>query len=511
MQSGLARDVRAISGDIMNFLTGNIKKLYFKFLGAAFGSALITSIYSVVDMAMVGQYQGPEGTAALAVIAPVWNVIYSLGLLMGIGGSVIFATKRGLSKSKESNLQAAASALSTTEPKAHNKDRATPANEIQPESRNQARATSPKAIPPRTTSRSSSPENVYFTAAVLGSVILALISWISIILFEKPILCFFGADENLLPLARMYMKPVCAVFPLFLFNQMLAAFLRNDGNPNLATAAVLAGGIFNVFGDYFFVFTCDMGIFGAGLATAIGSAISFVMMCVHFFTKRNTLRLVRIQGFFRCIKEIVTVGFSTFFIDVAMGILTILFNRQIMKYLGSDALSVYGPVIQISTFVQCCAYSVGQASQPIISTNFGANQGARIKQTLHLALYTCAFFALFWTALSEAVPNLYTRIFMSPSQHILQIAPGIIRTYSISFLLLPFNIFSTYYFQAIMKPKAAFVVSVARGLVVSGALILFLPLVFPPDALWLSMPLTEAITAIYAFSRIKKYTAQLED
>ena len=495
MQSGMPSDVRAISGDIMNFLTGNIKKLYFKFLGAAFGSALITSIYSVVDMAMVGQYQGPEGTAALAVIAPVWNVIYSLGLLMGIGGSVIFATTRGLSKSKESNLQAAASALSTTEPKAHNKDRATPLS----------------VIPPRTTSRSSSPENMYFTAAVLGSVILAVISWISIILFEKPILCFFGADENLLPLAYMYMKPVCAVFPLFLFNQMLAAFLRNDGNPNLATAAVLAGGIFNVFGDYFFVFTCDMGIFGAGLATAIGSAISFVMMCVHFFTKRNTLRLVRIQGFFRCIKEIVTVGFSTFFIDVAMGILTILFNRQIMKYLGSDALSVYGPVIQISTFVQCCAYSVGQASQPIISTNFGANQGARIKQTLHLALYTCAFFALFWTALSEAVPNLYTRIFMSPSQHILQIAPGIIRTYSISFLLLPFNIFSTYYFQAIMKPKAAFVVSVARGLVVSGALILLLPLVFPPDALWLSMPLTEAITAIYAFSRIKKYTAQLED
>ena len=79
----------------MDLLRGNIKTLYFKYLSAAFGSALISSIYGIVDMAMVGQYQGPDGTAALAAVAPVWNVIYSIGLLVGIGGSVIFSTKRG--------------------------------------------------------------------------------------------------------------------------------------------------------------------------------------------------------------------------------------------------------------------------------------------------------------------------------------------------------------------------------------------------------------------------------
>ena len=73
----------------MDFLSGKIKTIYFKYLSAAFGSALITSIYSIVDMAMVGQYHGPEGSAALAVVAPVWNIIYSFGLLMGIGGSVV--------------------------------------------------------------------------------------------------------------------------------------------------------------------------------------------------------------------------------------------------------------------------------------------------------------------------------------------------------------------------------------------------------------------------------------
>ena len=69
----------------VHFLSGKIKTIYFKYLSAAFGSALITSIYSIVDMAMVGQYHGPEGSAALAVVAPVWNIIYSFGLLMGIG------------------------------------------------------------------------------------------------------------------------------------------------------------------------------------------------------------------------------------------------------------------------------------------------------------------------------------------------------------------------------------------------------------------------------------------
>lgn len=88
-----------------------------------------------------------------------------------------------------------------------------------------------------------------------------------------------------------------------------------------------------------------MGIYGAGLATAIGSAISFVVMLTHFFSRRNTLRLIKSERLALKLHEIASTGFSTFFIDVAMGILTVLFNRQIMKYLGSDALAIYGPII----------------------------------------------------------------------------------------------------------------------------------------------------------------------
>ena len=440
----------------MDFLQEKVKTLYFKYLAAAFGSALISSIYSIVDMAMVGQYHGPDGSAALAVVAPVWNIIYSFGLLMGIGGSVIFSTIRGREQGQERK------------------------------------------------------SNEYFTASVIGSVILAAVIWLLIIFFDRELLMMFGAQDNTLTLGLEYVAPIKYAIPLFLFNQMLAAYLRNDKNPALATGAVLAGGIFNVFGDYFFVFTCDMGAYGAGLATAIGSAITFIVMMTHFFMKKNTLKLVKPAQLPRKLKEITVTGFSTFFIDVAMGILTILFNRQIMNYLGNDALAVYGVIVNISTLAQCCTYSVGQASQPIISTNFGAGRGDRIRRTLKYALGTAAVFSLFWTVLSMAVPNLFIRIFTSPTPEVLEIAPGIMRCYCSSFILLPLNIFSTYYFQALMKPKAAFIVSVARGFVLSGILIYLLPAAAGADSIWFAMPITELAVAIYVICEMVKCTRSLK-
>lgn len=134
----------------MNLLHGEIRPLYFKYLAAAFGSALITSVYSIVDMAMVGQYHGPDGTAALAVVAPIWNIIYSLGLLMGIGGSVIFSTLKGKADKKTEN------------------------------------------------------ENEYFSVAVIGAIILSIITWIVIVFFDRELLIFFGAEETLLSLAETY-------------------------------------------------------------------------------------------------------------------------------------------------------------------------------------------------------------------------------------------------------------------------------------------------------------------
>ncbi|MGN8969357.1 MATE family efflux transporter [Intestinimonas sp. HCP28S3_D6] len=438
----------------MDLLRENVGRLYGRYLAAAFGSALISSIYGMVDMAMVGQYQGPEGTAALAVVAPVWNLIYSLGLLTGIGGSVLFAAARG------SGVQG------------------------------------------------KEGEDQYFTAALLASVVLAALCWAVVALFDAPLLRFFGAEDTLLPLAQRYLLPVKFGVPLFLLNQMLSCFLRNDGTPGLATGAVLAGGIFNIFGDYFFVFGLDFGIFGAGLATVLGALITFCVLLSHFFSPRNTLRLVRPTRLAVRLGRIGTAGFAACFVDAAMGILTILFNRQIMTYAGADALSVYGILVNISTFVQCCAYSVGQAAQPILSTNFGAGRWDRIRATLRCSLLATAAFSLFWTAAALGAPLVFVYIFMSPTPQVLAIAPAIIRCYGLSFLLLPFNIFSTYYFQSLLRPLPAMAVSVARGALISGLLILTLPALLGADALWLAMPITELVVALPVAALMLRDTRQ---
>lgn len=406
-------------------------------------------------MIVIGRYEGPAGSAAMAVISPIWNIIFSLGLLFGIGGSVYFSNIRSRAK------------------------------------------------------KNGEDENEYFTVAIIGAAVFSLLCTIVFVAFDKPVLLLFGADESMIPLCRRYLLPIKFVIPSYLFSQVLAAFLRNDKRPELATIAVLSGGIFNIFGDIFFTFTLDMGMFGAGLATAIGNTISILAMCSHFFSKKNSLRIVRVHRFFTKLRHILVTGFSSFFVDVAMGIVTALLNNQIMRYAGTDALAVYGIVVYISTFVQCCGYSVGQAAQPIISSNLGARNYDRIKETLHYAVLASFGFAAVLTVISMVFPGQIIGLLMDATPSVLAIAPTIFRLYALSFILLPLNVFSTYYFQALMKPGTAFGISIARGAIISGGLILLLPLFLGSAGLWLAMPVTELLVCAAVVFLIRKYTQEL--
>ncbi len=438
----------------MDILRDKMKPLYFKYLVAASGSALTGSIFAMIDAMMVGKYHGPTGNAALAVFNPLWTIIFCFGLIAGIGGSVLFATCRGMGDEKNAQQ--------------------------------------------------------YFTLSVIYGIVLSVLAMIGIGLFKEPLLRFFGADDELLVLAQQYLAPIYFAIPCCLFSQILSAYLRNDGNPTLATKAVIIGGIFNVFGDYFCVFTLDMGIFGAGLATAIGQCLSAVIMLSHFWGKKNTLRFVKPTNTLQKIKSISVTGFSTGINDLAMGIIGICFNRQIMAHLGSDALAVYGVITQVTTIAQCLAYGTGQAAQPIISQNYGAGLYDRIKECLKYGLYTCAGFGIFWVMAMMLAPNLIVNFFMNPTPSVLEIAPAILRTYGISYLLLPFNVFATYYFQAIMKSNISVIASLARGLVISGATIILLPAIFGADSIWYAMLVTEIIVALYGLCYMVRSAKELQ-
>ena len=437
----------------MDLLSSKVKPMYFKYLAAASGSAMVASIFGMVDAMMVGKYHGPSGNAALAVFNPIWSIIYSLGLLAGIGGSVLFATARGRKDEKTAQE--------------------------------------------------------YFTLSMLLGAVLSALAVLGIGLFNEPLFRFFGADAELLALAKRYLAPILFAVPCCLFSNILSAFLRNDGNPELATKAVIIGGIFNVFGDYFCVFVLDMGISGAGLATALGQFVAIGVMLLHFVGKRNTLRFAKLTGIGTKLGSITATGFSTAISDLALGIIGVLFNRQIMKYLGADALAVYGIITQITAFAQCLAYGAGQAAQPIISQNYGAGQYGRIRECLKYGLYTSGVMGLCWAGAMLAVPNLFVNFFMTPTPSVLEIAPGILRAYGISYILLPFNLFATYYFQAMMQANISVIASVARGAVVSGGLILLLPVIAGANSIWFAMLITELLVAAYGAYYMIKITRTL--
>ena len=438
----------------MELLTSKIKPMYFKYLVAASGSAMVASVFGMVDAMMVGKYHGPSGSAALAVFTPIWSIVYSFGFLAGIGGSVLFANHRG--KGDETAAQQ------------------------------------------------------YFTLSILYGIVLSAIAMVGIGLFQDPLFRFFGADDELLGLAKLYLKPIFFALPCCVFSNILSAYLRNDNNPTLATVAVIVGGVFNCFGDYFCVFVLDMGIFGAGLATASAQYIAIILMLTHFFRKKNTLKFVKPTKVLQKVRRISATGFSTAISDLAIGIIGILFNRQIMTYLGSDALAVYGILTQVTAFAQCLAYGAGQAAQPIISQNYGAGQHHRIRECLKYGLYTCAAMGIFWVITMLAFPNAIMNFFMNPTPSVAAIAPGILRAYGISYILLPFNLFATYYFQALMKPDLSMASSLARGAVVSGAMILLLPATLGADSIWYAMLITEVLVAVFGVYYMKRCTQSLK-
>ena len=437
----------------MEMLTQPIRKLYFKYLFAAFGSALVGAVYILVDMAVIGQYAGPTGTAAIALVLPAWSLICSLGILTGIGGSVLYSTAKG-----EGNMRQA---------------------------------------------------NAMFTAATLATALLALVIWAFMLFFDRQLLTFMGSEGELLDIGLEYLRPLKIAVPVFVFGQMLAAFLRNDNDPGLATFAVVSTSILNMIGDYLFTFTFHGGVYGAALATALSNVLSVCIMLTHFFKKKNTLRLVMPKKLLSAMGKTFSIGFSVFFVDLAMGIMTMLYNKQILNLLSSDALSVFGAIASLTTVVQCCSYSIGQAAQPILSANFGAKRMDRVRQVLRYGVLTSVAFGAFWAFMTMAFPTLIVRIFMDATDSVLAIAPGILRKYCIGYLFVPFTLFATYYFQSILKARASLGVSLSRGLIVGGAMLYLLPPLFGADSLWFATPVAEISVAAVTVLLMRKFTREL--
>lgn len=434
----------------MDILNDNPKKLFFKYLTAAFGSSLIMSVYSLVDTIVIGHYVGPDGTAAVAAFMPMWTIMFAFGLLFGIGGSVLMAQQRGAGNKKYGDT--------------------------------------------------------FYTMSIIGGVIISLIIFAVYNLCPEQLIYLFGGRGDVLALALQYEKWIAICSPLFVMGQILIPFIRNDGHPGYTTVAVMAGGIFNVFGDLFFVYGCNMGILGAGLATALGQLISFVILLVYLFRKKCNLKFVPLKWneSFAHTRKIVKMGGSNFIIDIAVGILAIMFNNQIVTYMGSSALAVYGVISSVATIMQTLGYAIGESAQAILSANFGAGKKKRVLTVFRYGIIVSFIVGIIGFLIFEAMPELIVKIYMNATAEVSLMAPAIMRTYAFAFLLLVFNVFCTYYFQSVARPGISMSISLLRGILINGLLIYLLPVLFGAEAIWLAIPISETVVGLYTICMIMK-------
>ena len=405
-------------------------------------SAMVMSIYSFVDTIAVGQSVGPIGAAAMAVITPLYGVLIFLAILCGVGGSVLYGNARG-----EGNDEKA---------------------------------------------------NALFTAATGLMIGLILFVWVLFALFHEPIFAFFGADAELMPTVMEYARWLIWFLPAFILPTFISSFIRNDGAPNLAMAAVIVGGGVNIFCDWFFCIPLDMGMTGAALATVLGTCIQVVIMCSHFFTKKCTLRFVKPNHIKPAICQTLSIGFGASALDLGTVILAIIMNNQIMRYGDTTALAVYGVVATITSLFQALYCGVGQAIQPIVSANCGAKQTERIKQTWKMSFVTVIVLGCVFTAIGELFPEQIVRLFIDATPEVVEAAPSIIRPFSLLFLSLGVTVLATYHLQSILHGTMSMVIAVLRSVVVSGLLLYVLPLFLDIIGVWIAMPISELVVAAIA-------------
>ena len=434
----------------MDYLTSSTKTLYRKYLTASLGSALVITIYSFVDTIAVGQSEGPAGTAAMAVITPIFGILVFFGILFGIGGSVLMNNAKGAGNEEKGNA--------------------------------------------------------YFTTALILVVGFTAVTWVLFARFSKPILFFFGATQGTLPLVMRYVQWLIRCWPIFIFSTFIGAFVRNDNAPGLVMAGVISGGCFNIFGDWFFVFPLGMGMEGAAIATVLGTTLQCLIICSHLFRKCCGLKLAKPFRMGKAIRKIFVIGIGASLLDLGTVVLSTITNNQILRYGSEVELAIYGVMTTIAALVQAMYCGVGQAIQPLVSANFGGRQYGRVRQFLKMSVVTVLIMGVLFTALAEGLPVPIVQLFMDATPEVLAAAPSSMRLYSLLYLFLGFTVLSTYYLQSVMRDRASMAIGILRSLVVSGLLLGLLPLFWGINGVWLALPISECIVTVVAAVFLSKKT-----
>lgn len=434
--------------------TANTHQLFVQYTSLAVMSMLGQSLFIFADTFFIANGVGAHGIAALNIVLPMISLFNGIGWLFGIGGATLF----GIAMGKQRNVEA---------------------NQI---------------------------FNMTLWFTVIGSVIFAMITT----LLSDTILNLLGANPELFEMSESYYEILMLFAPLFMVNVVMISFLRNDQNPRLAMIALLAGGLTNIVLDYLFIFPLQMGLRGAAIATASSPVVSMLIASLHWRRTTHHLQFRRVKLAFNKLKEIVSLGFSSFFNEFSSAVVMFLFNIIILQVVGTIGVSAYGIIANLNIIVIALFTGLGQGFQPLVSYYYGQNSPKEIKQVLKMALITTSVLSIGIFLIGFLMPDALVGIFNSEQNlQLAEIASQGIPLYFASFLLTGINFVVIYFLAAINQARFALRLSALRGIILIIPILLLMSFWFDLVGIWLTLLVVETVTCILAIYLLSKEVQRL--
>ena len=401
-------------------------------------SMLITSIYNMADTYFVGMI-GPSAQAATGVMFTLQSIIQGIGVMLG-QGSGTFVSKHLADR----DVQRASEYISTS----------------------------------------------FFYGLGIGSFFAGIC-----LLFLSPLVRILGSTETIAPHAMNYGFWILLSCPFIMCSLILNTGLRFEGKAFYAMFALASGGILNIFGDYLLVYKLQMGIYGAGLATAISQVFSFIFLMIFFFRMaQSKIRFSYIAKGPHCIFQILRVGFPSF-VRQSLNSVTHGILNNLTKPFGDAAIAAMSVVNRYSMFLMCVGLGIGQGFQPVASFNYQAKKYDRVKKGLKFTIIFNFLFVGTVSVISLICAEPIISVFQKRPE-VITIGAAALRFAAIGMLFMPVSVPINMLYQSIQKTTMATFLSLLRaGGITIPLLLIFTPL-FGLTGVMISQPTADVITGL---------------
>ena len=315
------------------------------------------------------------------------------------------------------------------------------------------------------------------------------------LLFLKPFMTLLGSTETILPYACDYGMWVLIACPFMICSLVLNNNLRYEGKAFYAMFGLTTGGLLNIFGDWLLIQELGLGVYGAGLSTAVSQMVSFfILLVLYLKMAQSTISIKAVSRKLGVHLGIFRVGFPSLIRQGLTSISTGLLNN-LTKPFGDAAIAAISVVNRFSMLVMCVGLGIGQGFQPVASFNYQAKKYKRVKQGL---IFTTVFGFCLVAILAAGgflMAEPIVRIFQKEPR-VIEIGTPALRYATIGLLFLPLSVPINMLYQSIRKAGVASFLSILRSgaafvpVLVIGARLLGL------DGIIMAQPIADAITGL---------------